>query len=55
MDFTASPSKGKRVKKMSDVSMDSSVSGEGTEDWELERFLRDVENKEHLARQSGRF
>lgn len=55
VDFTASPSRGKRVKKMSDVSMDSSVSGEGTEDWELERFLRDVENKEHLARQSGRF
>jgi len=55
VDFTASPSRGKRMKKMSDVSIDSSISGEGTEDWELERFLREVENKEHLARQSGRF
>ena len=55
VDFTASPTRGKRAKKTSDVSMGSSVSGEGTEDWELERFLREVENKEHLARQSGRF
>jgi hypothetical protein len=55
VDFSASPRKGKRAKKMSDVSMDSSVSCEVTEDWELERFLREVESKEHMARQSGRF
>jgi hypothetical protein len=52
VDFTASP--GKRMKRMSDASMTSSISLEGTEDWELERFLREVESKEKLARQSGR-
>jgi len=53
VDFTASP--GKRGKKMSNASMASSLSGDGTEDWELERFLKEVESKEHMARQSGRF
>jgi hypothetical protein len=53
VDFTASP--GKRGKKMSDASMASSLSGDGTEDWELERFLKEVETREHMARQSGKF
>jgi hypothetical protein len=53
VDFTASP--GKRGKKMSVASMASSLSGDGTEDWELERFLKEVETREHMARQSGRF